>query len=197
LSRWYAHIGFFADKERNNWPGVKAAAPAAATPAKKEEKKEEKKDEDDIDLFGEEDEDDAREREIMRIAAEQEAKKKASGKVVIAKSAVIIDVKPWDDTTDMKAIEESVRSIKMDGLEWKGKHDCERVDFPVLILFPFLSHTNSRRTQADRLWHQEARHLVPYCRRFGFGRRHLRSDSGIRGPRPVYRYRRFHQALDL
>lgn len=29
-----------------------------------------------------------------------------------------MDVKPWDDETDMKALEESVRSIEQDGLVW-------------------------------------------------------------------------------
>jgi translation elongation factor EF-1beta len=28
------------------------------------------------------------------------------------------EVKPWDDETDMKKLEESVRSIAMDGLLW-------------------------------------------------------------------------------
>jgi translation elongation factor EF-1beta len=31
-----------------------------------------------------------------------------------------LDVKPWDDETDMKAMENSVRSIARDGLEWKA-----------------------------------------------------------------------------
>ena len=30
----------------------------------------------------------------------------------------MLDVKVWDDETDMKALEESVRSIEMDGLVW-------------------------------------------------------------------------------
>ena len=37
---------------------------------------------------------------------------------MIAKSSLLIDVKPWDDETDMKLLEESVRSIEMDGLLW-------------------------------------------------------------------------------
>ena len=36
----------------------------------------------------------------------------------IAKSSVVLDVKPWDDETDMKALEQAVRSIQMDGLVW-------------------------------------------------------------------------------
>ena len=37
---------------------------------------------------------------------------------VIAKSSVTLDVKPWDDETDMKDMETKVRSIVMDGLLW-------------------------------------------------------------------------------
>lgn len=31
---------------------------------------------------------------------------------------VTLDVKPWDDETDMKALEDAVRSIEQDGLVW-------------------------------------------------------------------------------
>lgn len=34
------------------------------------------------------------------------------------KSSVLMDVKPWDDETDMKKLEEAVRSVQMDGLFW-------------------------------------------------------------------------------
>merc|ERR1712008_641251 len=36
----------------------------------------------------------------------------------IAKSQIMLDVKPWDDETDMKAMEDCVRTIEMDGLKW-------------------------------------------------------------------------------
>jgi len=32
------------------------------------------------------------------------------------KSSVLLDVKPWDDETDMQKLEEAVRSVKMEGL---------------------------------------------------------------------------------
>merc|ERR1711981_1107900 len=38
--------------------------------------------------------------------------------VVIAKTSVLLDVKPWDDETDMEALKDSVKSIEMDGLTW-------------------------------------------------------------------------------
>lgn len=34
------------------------------------------------------------------------------------KSSVLLDVKPWDDETDMTKLEEAVRSIKKEGLLW-------------------------------------------------------------------------------
>jgi len=34
------------------------------------------------------------------------------------KSSVLLDVKPWDDETDMKKLEEAVRSVEMPGLLW-------------------------------------------------------------------------------
>ncbi len=36
----------------------------------------------------------------------------------IAKSNVILDVKPWDDETNMADLEAAVRTIQMDGLVW-------------------------------------------------------------------------------
>ena len=36
----------------------------------------------------------------------------------VAKSNIILDVKPWDDETDMAKLEQCVRSIEMDGLLW-------------------------------------------------------------------------------
>lgn len=37
---------------------------------------------------------------------------------VIAKSMVILDVKPWDDETNMVELEAGVREIVMEGLLW-------------------------------------------------------------------------------
>jgi elongation factor 1-beta len=34
------------------------------------------------------------------------------------KSSVLLDVKPWDDETDMTKLEEAVRNVKMEGLLW-------------------------------------------------------------------------------
>lgn len=37
---------------------------------------------------------------------------------IAGKSSVLLDVKPWDDETDMQKLEEAVRSVKMEGLLW-------------------------------------------------------------------------------
>merc|ERR1712142_382880 len=55
-----------------------------------------------------------------RVAAynkKKEEKESKKGKV-IAKSNIIMDIKPWDDETDMKELEAAIRSITMDGLLW-------------------------------------------------------------------------------
>merc|ERR1712059_237370 len=44
--------------------------------------------------------------------------KKAKKPKVIAKTSVLLDVKPWDDETDHEAMLASVKSIEMDGLTW-------------------------------------------------------------------------------
>jgi len=94
------------------------------TPAKaevKEEKKEEKKEEsdDDDDLFGSDSEEEDEEQERIkqeRLKAYYE--KKAKKPQVIAKSTIILDVKPWDDETDIAELEKCVRSVALDGLVW-------------------------------------------------------------------------------
>jgi len=91
----------------------------SAAPPRKSEPMEEEDDDDDVDLFGsddeEEDADAARVRE-ERLAAYAEKKSKKPGP--IAKSSVLLDCKPWDDETDMKAMENEIRKIEMDGLNW-------------------------------------------------------------------------------
>jgi len=105
VARWYTHIKSFGDL-RKQFPAASGkAAPAAAN------------DDDDVDLFGSDEEDDeaakVREQRLKEYAAKKEKKPGP-----IAKSSVVLDVKPWDDETDMKAMEAKVRTIEMDGLIW-------------------------------------------------------------------------------
>ncbi|GAA5879920.1 hypothetical protein JCM8547_003702 [Rhodosporidiobolus lusitaniae] len=122
LARWYTHIESYS-AEHETLPGdasktyeaygpSTSASAAAAAPAAAAE------DEDDIDLFGSDEEEDA---EAERIKAERVAAyqaKKANKPKTIAKSLVTLDVKPWDDETDMAALEAAVRSIEKPGLVW-------------------------------------------------------------------------------
>ncbi|XP_020274213.1 elongation factor 1-beta-like [Asparagus officinalis] len=90
--------------------GGQAAAPAPTSEAPKENAGD---DDDDLDLFGDETEEDKKAAEEREAAKKASSKKKESGK-----SSVLLDVKPWDDETDMKKLEEMVRSIEMPGLLW-------------------------------------------------------------------------------
>jgi len=58
------------------------------------------------------------------------------------KSSVLMDVKPWDDETDMKKLEEAVRSVQMEGLTWGACKLlvsvcllCYATDLPVLTIW--------------------------------------------------------------
>ncbi|XP_069477863.1 elongation factor 1-delta isoform X2 [Ambystoma mexicanum] len=103
-----------------------AAPPAAApitngqpiAPAKKVEvTAAPEEDDDDIDLFGSDEEDEEAER-IREERLKQYAEKKSKKPAIIAKSSILLDVKPWDDETDMAKLEECVRTVQMDGLLW-------------------------------------------------------------------------------
>merc|ERR1711915_386780 len=52
---------------------------------------------------------------------------------LIAKSNVILDVKPWDDETDLVAMEAEIRKIECEGLLW-GKAEKKPVAFGVFKL---------------------------------------------------------------
>ncbi|KAK2460390.1 hypothetical protein APHAL10511_007555 [Amanita phalloides] len=117
VARWYNHIRSYA-AEHDSLPGSSTAAKAfltsdAAAPAAEA-------DDDEVDLFGSDEEEDP---EAERIKAERVAayNAKKAGKVKpAAKSVVTLDVKPWDDETDMAALEAAVRSVQQDGLVWGG-----------------------------------------------------------------------------
>ncbi|KAM3419241.1 hypothetical protein BST61_g5181 [Cercospora zeina] len=125
--RWYKHISTF-EPEFSTLPGDPSKAATAygpessdltVNPAKAAANAEE--DDDEIDLFGSDDEEDDAEAARLRDERLAEYKKKKEGKTKpAAKSIVTLDVKPWDDETDMQALEAAVRSIELDGLVWGG-----------------------------------------------------------------------------
>merc|ERR1711879_847346 len=72
-----------------------------------------------MDLFGSDDEseDDAEKDKVRQERLAAYAAKKAKKPALIAKTSVVLDVKPWDDETDMDAMLK-VKSIEQDGLLW-------------------------------------------------------------------------------
>ncbi|KOS19122.1 Elongation factor 1-beta [Escovopsis weberi] len=123
-ARWFKHIASYEDE----FPTLDGDASQAYTaygpevvevtenPAKAPAAEE---DDEDVDLFGSDDEEEDAEAARIREERLAEYRKKKEGKPkVAAKSVVTLDVKPWDDETDMAALEAAVRSIVMDGLVW-------------------------------------------------------------------------------
>merc|ERR1712198_383710 len=95
--------------------GTKSAPQTSAQPPKPVEEEE---DDDDVDLFGDDDEDDEEAERIKQERVAAYAARKEKKPALIAKSNIILDVKPWDDETDMKEVEAQVRKIEADGLLW-------------------------------------------------------------------------------
>ncbi|XP_034469856.1 eukaryotic translation elongation factor 1 delta a (guanine nucleotide exchange protein) isoform X4 [Hippoglossus hippoglossus] len=91
------------------------AAPVQAAPAKADNSDDE---DDDIDLFGSDEEDDEEAERVKQERLDAYAAKKAKKPTLIAKSSILLDVKPWDDETDMAKLEECVRTVQIDGLLW-------------------------------------------------------------------------------
>lgn len=109
--RWYRHIASYSQAERDAFPGDKKKA-AATTPAAADGNDE------DVDLFGSDDEADAEAERVKQERMEAYQDKKSKKPAIIAKSTIILDVKPWDDETDMAEVERCVRTIATDGLLW-------------------------------------------------------------------------------
>ncbi|EYU23102.1 hypothetical protein ABFS82_09G066300 [Erythranthe guttata] len=123
VSRWYNHIeallrisGVSGEGSGVTIEGSAPVSEAIATPPVADTKASVAEDEDDdsdVDLFGEETEEEKAASEARAAAAKASGKKKESGK-----SSVLLDIKPWDDETDMKKLEEIVRAVEMEGLFW-------------------------------------------------------------------------------
>jgi len=104
VARWYKHIASYNDAERKKWGDASTSAGGD--------------NDEDFDLFGSEDEDDEEKKRITEERLKAYAEKKAKKPGPIAKSNIIYDIKPWDDTINIDDIEKAVRSIEMDGLVW-------------------------------------------------------------------------------
>ncbi|CAH1972068.1 unnamed protein product [Acanthoscelides obtectus] len=112
--RWYNHIRSYPADELKKF-GASGACPlktATTTTAPA------KDDDDDVDLFASDEEEDAEAAKIRDERLKAYAEKKSKKPELIAKSSIVLDVKPWDDETDMKELEKATRTIEMDGLIW-------------------------------------------------------------------------------
>ncbi|KAG9439735.1 hypothetical protein H6P81_019900 [Aristolochia fimbriata] len=120
VSRWFNHIDALLRISGVSGEGkgvnveFASVAEAPSSPSVDDKKAPATEDDDDdLDLFGEETEEEKKAAEERAAAVKASGKKKETGK-----SSVLLDVKPWDDETDMQKLEETVRSVQMDGLFW-------------------------------------------------------------------------------
>lgn len=135
--RWIKNMTSFTEAERNAFPApvkhqahadphaapkataapAKAAAPAkeAAKPAEKKPEDKKPAADDDVDIFGEETEEEKAALAEKKKKADETKKEK---KAVVAKSSILLDIKPWDDTTDLKKLGELLKGVERDGLLW-------------------------------------------------------------------------------
>ncbi|PBJ69885.1 putative 25 kDa translation elongation factor 1-beta [Trypanosoma cruzi] len=135
LYRWVKHMTSFTEAERKAWgaPVKVTATTSASAPAKQAPKKaasapaKQADEDEEIDLFGE-----ATEEETAALEAKKkkDADAKKAKKEVIAKSSILFDVKPWDDTVDLQALANKLHAVKRDGLLW-GDHKLVPVAFGV------------------------------------------------------------------
>jgi elongation factor 1-beta len=94
-----------------------AATKAAPVAAAGDDDSDSDDDDEDLDLFGEmTPEEQAAADEKKKII--EAAKKRGAEKAKLTKSMVVLDVKPWDDETDLAAMEAEVRAVHKDGLLW-------------------------------------------------------------------------------
>merc|ERR1712073_150092 len=125
--RWYNHIKSFAagmkqfPKAQKDAASYVSGGTAAAA----------KDDDDDVDLFGsDEEEDDEEKKRITEERLKAYHEKKSKKPALIAKTSVLLDVKPWDDETDMDAMLAAVKTIEMEGLVW-GAHKLVPVGYGI------------------------------------------------------------------
>jgi elongation factor 1-beta len=138
VDRWLRHVTSFCVNVRSQWSGKAAGneeekksvagAPGGPTKAAGKGKpkapvaEEEEADDDFAMNLSDDEGDDDAQALIAKKAQEKEAAKKAtkSNKDIskMAKSMLILDVKPEDNETDLGSVEKQIRAISMAGLTW-------------------------------------------------------------------------------
>ncbi|PYH44391.1 translation elongation factor 1 subunit beta [Aspergillus saccharolyticus JOP 1030-1] len=123
VARWYKNIASY-EAEFSSLPGDASKEYTTYGPEATElptnPKDKPAAEDDDMDLFGsdEEEEDPEAVRQREERLAEYKKKKEAKGPKPAAKSIVTLEVKPWDDETNLEELEANVRAIEKEGLVW-------------------------------------------------------------------------------
>ncbi|KAK9377295.1 uncharacterized protein V1513DRAFT_372947 [Lipomyces chichibuensis] len=131
-ARWYSNIASY-ESEFSDLAGDASADITSFGPElSAEEPAPAAEEEDDVDLFGSDDEEEDAEAEKLKQQrlAEYAAKKAAKGPKPAAKSIVTLEVKPWDDETNLDELLENVKAVEMDGLVW-GAHQWIAVGYGI------------------------------------------------------------------
>ena len=135
---WWCLVAKFTPTVRSTWAAAAAKVEKPAKGGKKETPKEEVKveaaAEDEFDPFADEEEDEEAEKAKMERMKEIAKTAKSHGKVVIGKSIIIYEVKPWGEETDLDALAKKVLAIEMDGLLWKTEYKKEPIAYGVFKL---------------------------------------------------------------
>ena len=149
---WFCLVYKFSDAVKDTWPAAGAAAAGGGKQGKGKQEKQEggkgkkggkkeaapAKTEEDLeidDLFGDDADDGEAAKEAAAKVAAAAAGKKKEKKKVIEKSLVILDVKPYDDKTDLdKLAARILKNVTKDGLMWKTEYKIVPVAFGICKL---------------------------------------------------------------
>lgn len=82
---------------------------------------------DEDDLFGDDDDDE----EAAAVAAAAKAKATAPKKVIVGKSIILWEVKPWGIETDLDKLAQKILAINKEGLVWKSEFKKEPVAYGI------------------------------------------------------------------
>ena len=190
LFRWVKNLASYTKEERAAWgapyklpkyepkpvelpkpaaakaEAPKAEAPKAAPVAKAEAPKAApKKEDDDVDLFGEETEEDKAALAAKKKADEE--KKKSAKPAAVAKSSLLIDIKPWDDETNLKEFAEKLKQVQHDGILW-GAQKFVPVAYGVNKLVQMVTIEDDKVSSDDprraHYWVHRLRPVNGHCR---------------------------------
>eukprot|EP00917_Polyrhabdina_sp_WS-2016_P027395 GHVP01058496.1.p1 GENE.GHVP01058496.1~~GHVP01058496.1.p1 ORF type:complete len:209 (+),score=62.34 GHVP01058496.1:421-1047(+) len=102
-SRWYEHIVALSSSEqfKGERKNIEEYGPEEVD-----------------DIFGSDSEEDPEETAAKEQRLKEYLEKKSKKPVEAAKSSIVLDIKPWDDETNMDELEVKVRNIELDGLVW-------------------------------------------------------------------------------